>query len=317
MSKSSKLVLVLGANGFLGSHLVDSLVNKGYRVRAFDKFKSTGEIKFKSSSQVEVFVGDFLNQQDLTSALTGVEIVYHLVSTTTPVASDADPMIDLDTNVRGSVELFKRCVEASQVKHVLYTSSGGTVYGDIDTDKLINESTPTAPVSPYGIGKVAIENYLAYFKRKYDLNYTVFRVANPYGERQSLLRKQGVIPIFTDLIMHDKTLNVYGDGSMVRDYIYVKDAAEIMASVIENDLALNETINVSTGHGSSVNDIISEIEQVTGKTAKIKFLPKPSTFVQSVVLDNSKLVGIVGEMKLTSLKDGIDKLVHTIYSHTF
>lgn len=302
-------VLVIGANGFLGSHLVDSLIHRGYQVRAFDRYKDIKDVNFDLSDEIEVFSGDFLNQTDIKTALQDVEYVYHLVSTTTPASADADPLIDIDTNIRGTVELLQRCVAQGDIRRVLYSSSGGTVYGDFVSDTPIPEATATNPVSPYGIGKVAIENYLSYFNRKYQLDYTIFRIANPYGERQPLLRKQGVIPIFADLILKGKPITVYGDGSMVRDYIYVKDVAEIMADALQNEALKNETINLGSGTGESINQIITELEKIIGQTAIIEYKEKPSTFVQSVVLDTQKLIGNMKRVQLTPLDKGISQLV--------
>lgn len=302
-------VLVIGANGFLGSHLVDSLTNRGYQVRAFDRFKDMKDVNFNLNDKVEVFLGDFLNQTDIKTALDDIDYVFHLVSTTTPASADADPLIDIDTNIRGTVELLQRCVEQGKIRRVIYSSSGGTVYGDFAFENPIPEETATHPVSPYGIGKVAIENYLSYFNRKYQLDYTIFRIANPYGERQPLLRKQGVIPIFADLILNEKPITVYGDGSMIRDYVYVKDVAEIMAESLQYPSLKNETVNLGSGIGESINQIITELEKVIEKKAIVAYKEKPSTFVQSVVLDTQKLNQKMETIALTPLDKGISQLV--------
>ena len=312
MKNQSGLVLVLGANGFIGSHLVDGLVRNGFRVRAFDRFASSTEHQFNRSKNIEIAAGDFLNRADIKAALQGVDVVYHLVSTTTPVSADNDPLVDIDTNLHGSVELFRQCAE-NQVKHVFYTSSGGTVYGDRLSAQPIKEDDPTLPVSPYGIGKLAAENYLRYFKAKYAMDYTVFRLANPYGPRQPFWRKQGVISIFLEGISNGDPITIYGDGSMIRDYIYVKDAVKMMIAPMSG--AKHTVYNIGSGKGVSVNEIITAVEQATGKRAKKEFLPAPSTFVHSSVLDIDRFTTEFSLGPRTSIHAGIKESYEYYLNH--
>src|SRR5438270_6907987 len=185
--------LVLGANGFIGSHLVDSLVKQGYTIRAFDRFGDR-PTNFLSSDNVETYTGDFLNRADLADALKDTDFVFHLVSTTTPATAENDPLVDIDTNVHNTIQLLEECVEA-KIKRIFFASTGGAVYGDIDTSEPIDECTNPQPVSPYAIGKLTIEHYLRYFNRKFGLQTLTFRISNPYGERHSPINRQGVIPI--------------------------------------------------------------------------------------------------------------------------
>lgn len=280
--------LVLGANGFIGSHLVDSLASRGHEVRAYGHF-SSNEPRFDKSDNVEIFAGDYMNTSQLAEALQGIDYVFHFLSSTTPATAENDPVLDIDTNIRASVELFKLCVE-SNVKRVLFASSGGTIYGEGEgtgPNGAHLETDPTLPVSPYGIGKLAIENYLRYFRTKHGLESTTFRISNPYGERQPFMRKQGVIPIFLEKIYREEPITVLGDGSMVRDYIYVKDVAEMIASVFDKE-TLQEVYNLGSGEGASLNEIIEIAQQVVGKEALVERRPSPATFVHDVVLDVSR-----------------------------
>jgi len=178
--------LVLGANGFIGSHLVDSLARAGHSVRAFDRFSS--EPLFQENAKIDIFRGDFLNMHDLSEALKGVAYVFHFISTTTPVTAENDPLIDIETNIRMSIELFRACVEA-KVKRVIFASTGGAIYGEAHDKPHAEEDIPK-PVSPYAIGKLTIEHYLRYFKVKHDLDSIILRISNPYGERQPLHRNR-------------------------------------------------------------------------------------------------------------------------------
>jgi UDP-glucose 4-epimerase len=276
--------LVLGANGFIGSHLVDSLVERGKEVRAFDRF-SDGKTIFEMTDAVEIMPGDFLNRSDLARAIKGVDFVFHFISTTTPATAESDPLIDIETNVRMSVELFQECVNEG-VKKVIFASTGGAVYGDLPDRDILAEDDATLPVSPYAIGKLTIEHYLRYFEKKFDLTSVTYRISNPYGERQSMVAKQGVIPIFLHHIYKHEPITVLGDGSMVRDYLYVKDVAELISQSFES--ASRPVYNLGSGTGVSVNGLIESIQEVTGQQVRIEYRPKPATFVQKVVLNTDR-----------------------------
>lgn len=293
--------LILGANGFVGSHLVDAIIQNGHDVRAFDRF-SKGKYNFVEHERIEVITGDYLNSFDLERAIEGVDYVFHFISTTTPATAENDPLIDIETNVKKSVELFQLCVDKN-VKRVLFASTGGAIYGD-GGDKPHAETDTPLPVSPYAIGKLSIEHYLRYFKTKHGLDSIAFRISNPYGERQPLHRKQGVIPIFLENIISGKQLTVLGDGTMVRDYIYVKDVAHMIASMFDKP-ATSSLYNIGSGAGVTVSELVSLVESATGLTADIQSLPTPATFVHKVTLDTSLFTNEFHVTPSTALEDGL------------
>lgn len=293
-------ILVLGANGFIGSHLVDSLVQAGNRVRTLERPGSTP--RYNPNPAIERIEGDFLNRADIAAALNGVQDVYHLVSTTTPVTAEDDPAFDIDTNVRASVSLFEQCVKYN-IERVLFTSTGGSIYGD-NEEQPFTERSLTLPISPYAIGKLSIEGYLRYFKHKHGLNSVVFRISNPYGERQPLHSKQGVIPVFLENILQDKPINVYGDGSMVRDYLYVKDVADMIVAASGRNFA-HHIYNVGSGVGVSVNELIDIAKSVTGKEVTINHKDTPSTFVHAAVLDCKRFDDEFSMRPSTPLEEGM------------
>lgn len=276
--------LILGANGFLGSHLVDVLLEEDCDLRLFDRFsnKSQGRV---NNSKAEIFVGDFLNRNDLREALKGVDYVFHFISTTTPASAENDPEIDIDTNIRMSVALFQECVQ-QKIKKVIFASTGGSIYGDTGSQDKLSESTLPAPVSPYAIGKLTIEHYLRYFHTKFGLNSVTYRISNPYGDRQSLTSKQGVIPIFLQRIANKEPITVLGDGTMVRDYIYVQDVARMITASFKS--AKMPVYNLGSGQGVSLNELIESIREVTKMEIKIIHSPKPLTYVQNVILDTTR-----------------------------
>lgn len=303
----SRLV-VFGGDGFIGRNLVYSLANnKSNQIIAFDRFsgfKNGEDHPFRLLENVEIIPGDFFNRSDVYSVLKEDDIVFHLVSSTNPAASNADPFIDIDTNIRSSVELFELCVE-KKVKKVVYPSSGGTIYGDIDSEK-INELTPASPRSPYGIGKLTIEGYLRYFKFTHGLDYIVYRVANPYGVGQNIHGKQGVIPIFMHKFITNEPITVFGDGEMIRDYIYIDDLAEAIVQTFKKDNQYSE-YNLGSGGGRSVNEIINAIELVVGKKIPRQFMKTPATYVEKSVLDNCRFINEFGVIPKVDIEEGIRK----------
>jgi UDP-glucose 4-epimerase len=175
--------LVVGANGFLGSHLVDALVASGHRVTAFDRFSGAGTPMFHST-EVEIKRGEFLSRTDLEAAVAGQDLVFHFLSTTTPATAERDPTLDLRTNIAQTLELLESCVAAG-VAHFYYASTGGAIYG-MQGKPSYDENDRALPISPYGIGKLTIEHYLRYFATVHGLRSTALRISNPYGTSRSL-----------------------------------------------------------------------------------------------------------------------------------
>lgn len=304
-------ILVIGGNGFLGSHLVDALVVREHRVTVFGMFSGTSHW---ASEGVDIVDGNFLNIADLRRAIHGKQIVVHMLSTTDPATAENDPIVDIRTNILGSVELFQICADEG-VEHVYFASSGGTIYGDRDQESFSEEDL-TLPVSPYGIGKLAIENYMRFFERKYGLRSTSFRISNPYGTRQNPHKRQGIIPIFLRNILNNKPLTVMGDGTMFRDYIYVKDFANIVATMISTGPS-QPVYNVGSGRGTTVNELVDAMVNVTGRHPVIEYRDVPSTYVHGSVLDTTRIQNEFGPFEMTELEVGIQRTWQEICEHGF
>jgi UDP-glucose 4-epimerase len=293
--------LVIGGNGFIGSHVVDSLVGRGHEVTVFDRHR-LGSRQFEGRG-VRLVAGDFLNTADVRASLEGQEVVLHFLSTTDPATADGDPTIDIRTNITSSVQLFSACVDAG-VSRVYYASSGGAIYGDQDHPGAFAETDVTLPVSPYAIGKQAIEGYLRYFRRTHGLESTSFRISNPYGPRQNPLKRQGVIPIFLRRVAEGAPLTVLGDGSMIRDYLYVADVAEMIAEVVTVG-ARHDLYNLGSGVGTTINELVRTIREVTGRDVPVEHLPRPATFVDRVVLSVDRFEQEFTTRPTTALADGV------------
>jgi len=254
--------LVLGGAGFIGSHLAEALAQQGRPVRIFDRPHVDRLPLFPRTRGFEVFTGDFLNPQALVPALEGVELVFHLVSTTLPQNSNDHPVYDVESNVLGSLRLMELCRERG-VRKVVFVSSGGTVYG-VPRATPVAEDHPTDPISSYGIHKLMVEKYLALAQRLHGLDYCVVRPANLYGPRQRLDTAQGAVAVFLDHALRDKPIHIWGDGSVVRDYVYVTDAVDAMLKAASFEGA-PRIFNIGSGKGTSLKELVAAIGQLLGR----------------------------------------------------
>ncbi|NCU40626.1 NAD-dependent epimerase/dehydratase family protein [Candidatus Saccharibacteria bacterium] len=302
-------IAVFGADGFLGRHLVARLSEvTGNEIIAFDRFNSLarGEMHaFDKLGNVKQLAGDFFNRDDVHYALEGVDIAFHLVSTTNPAVSLHDPLIEVDTNIRASVEFLLSCKNAS-VGKVVHFSSGGTVYGNVSS-KSIKETSPLEPISPYAIAKVTIENFLRYFHEAHGIEYLVYRIANPYGPGQNIHGKQGVIPIFMKRYLENEPIDIYGTGEMVRDYIYIDDLMNMILASYNQQTAYS-IYNLGSGEGHTILDIIDAIEKCTPVRPVKNHLPVPLSFVEHNVLNIERFNTEFGVQPKTTLKEGTKKM---------
>lgn len=299
--------LVVGGNGFIGSALVDALAKAGFDVAAFDRFSSRGPAF--SAPNVKVIAGDFLNRADIATAVQGQDYVFHFLSTTTPASAQADPTLDIRTNIEPSVHLLEACVHAG-VQRFFYASTGGAIYGDQNQERF-NEDDLTLPVSPYAIGKLAVENYLSYFSKVSQLSSFALRISNPYGSGQPVHKKQGLIPIAIRQGITGKTVQQFGDGSMVRDYIFVDDLVDMITTIALSDPQY-PVYNLGSGRGSTVTEVFDSISAALKVPLNIEVRDAPSTYVDRVVLDISRYESEYGVPKFTSLAEGILKTIEAL-----
>jgi len=292
-------VLVLGGNGFIGSHLVDRLLMEGHSVRVFDKNQ---EHYRKALSNVDYHLGEFGNRGLLLEALHGIDVVVHLISTTLPKTSNDDPVFDVQSNVVETLFLLEQCVSKG-IKKVVFASSGGTVYGIPKIVPVLEESQ-TNPICSYGISKLTIEKYLMLFKQLYNLDFVIIRPSNPFGERQNPFGIQGVIPVFLGKILRQEPIQIWGKGDVVRDFIYVKDLVDAFycAIVCTPNFKL---LNVGSGKGSSLNDLLLIMRNVTGLDMKVNYVDSRTYDVPEIYLDIVKAKKELDWQPTTSLEEGI------------
>lgn len=274
--------LVLGGRGFIGAHLVAGLLDQGFRVRCFDRphVKQIGE-SFLNNSNFELYEGEFTSEADIAEALKDCDFCYHLVSTTLPKSSNVDPAFDVESNLLGTIRLLKHAV-ACGIKKVIFVSSGGTVYG-VPKQLPILENHSTEPQCSYGIAKLAIEKYLALYKQLHGLDYTVLRLANPYGELQRTHASQGVVAVFLGKVLRGEPIEIWGDGLVVRDYIHISDVVAALLAAL-GPTGEEPVFNIGAGRGYSLNELLDAIERVTKQSADRCYLPARSFDVPVSVL---------------------------------
>jgi len=296
--------LILGGNGFIGSHLAEGLVKAGYDVTIFDNFKRGTKNLDAIIDKIEIIKGDFWNEDDICDALKDIDFLFHYISTTTPATATKNPIYDIESNIIGSVKLFQNAVK-NDVKKIIFPSSGGTIYGD-KINIRSREDDSVNPVNPYAISKLTIEKYLYYFNYLYGLDYIILRYSNPYGERQNPLGKQGVIPIFLNKIKHGEKPVIYGDGSMVRDYIYIKDAVAATIAVLEKKTNEN-VLNIGSGKSTSLNELIDIMSGVVGQKVIPEYIENCAAYIPKIELDISRIQKEVCWKPTTELSEGILK----------
>ncbi|MGN6602364.1 MAG: NAD-dependent epimerase/dehydratase family protein [Ginsengibacter sp.] len=292
-------ILVLGGNGFIGSHLVDKLLFEGHDVRVFDKSE---EHFRKALPNVDYHLGEFGNRGLLSEALKDIDVVVHLISTTLPKTSNDDPVFDIQSNVIESLFLFEQCV-ANKIKKIIFVSSGGTVYG-IPQSLPVLEENQTNPICSYGISKLAIEKYLILFKQLYNLDFVIIRPSNPFGSRQNPFGIQGVIPVFLGKILRGDPIQIWGNGSIVRDFIYIEDLVDALFRAI-NCNTTSQVFNIGSGRGTSLNELLSIMRNVTKKNPSVLYSHSRTYDVPAIFLDISKAGEGLKWKPRISLEEGI------------
>jgi UDP-glucose 4-epimerase len=291
--------LILGGNGFIGSHLVDRLLADGHSVRVFDKYE---ERYRKPLPQVDYRFGDFGNRGLLAESLQSVDVVFHLISTSLPKTSNDDPAYDVQSNVIETLFLLEKCLE-SGVKKVVYISSGGTVYGR-PRHLPVPEDSPHEPECSYGITKLTIEKYLALYRQLHGLDYVVVRPSNPYGSRQNPHGIQGAIPVFLGKAAQGEPVEIWGDGGVVRDYLFIDDLVDGICRAAF--MATSERIfNIGSGRGVSLNEIVAAIRSVTGRQVPVVYKPGRDFDVPAIYLDITRAGKLLDWQPAVSLHDGI------------
>lgn len=301
-AENQPLALVLGGGGFIGSHLVGALLARGRRVRVLEPPYRKYERLIPRHENLEWIEGNFANAHDIERALGDADSVFHLVSTTQPQSSNDNPAFDIQSNLLATIGLLEHMRFLKNIP-LIFISSGGTIYGKPQIIP-IPETHPTEPQCSYAIVKLAIEKYLVLYHLLYGINYRILRLANPYGPGQEANRNQGLIGAFLPNILGGRPIEVWGDGSTVRDYFYIGDAIEALL-LAEHYPGDQRIFNIGSGKGHSIKEIIAALEDVTGKKANVHFTAKREFDVPVSILDIRLAQRELGWCPSTVLDEGL------------
>lgn len=301
--------LLLGGGGFQGGHLCRGLAARGDHVRVFSKSGANASLLSDRLPCIEWVTGDFEDPFAVERALQGVDVVFHMISTTLPKTSNENPVHDVMTNIVPTLRLLDMARQQG-VKKIIYFSSGGTVYG-VPNATPIPEDHPSLPICSYGIHKRTVEQYLHLYQVLYGLDYGVMRISNPYGPNQGLGRGQGAVAVFLDKLMRGEQIEIWGDGSIVRDYIHVSDVVEAALSLVEYQ-GPHKVFNIGSGEGKSLTTLITEISDLLACEPNVTYLPARSLDVPSNVLDISLAYKEFGWRPRMEFRDGLEQLINAI-----
>jgi UDP-glucose 4-epimerase len=305
-SKDKKFrVLVMGGLGFIGSHLSRLLLKEGHQVRIFDKLYGSRNLIADIQEEVDIEEGDAERPEDMLRSLRDIDIAIDLIHTTVPGASMQDPAYDVQTNVAAHAGWLSQ-LHKTGLSRIIYVSSGGTVYGIPEQNPIV-ENHPTDPISSYGITKLAIEKYIAMYANIQGIDYRICRPANVYGEGQHLHVGQGVIGVFLEHCLKKQPIEIWGDGTVSRDYIYVADMVQAIVQLITHH-EKGRVFNISSGVGYSLNDIITIIRDELQTSVQVNYVKSRKFDVAVNILDNSYIMRETGWKPQIDLVSGIHRV---------
>jgi UDP-glucose 4-epimerase len=295
-------ILVTGGAGFIGSNVVDAYVAAGHEVAIIDNL-TTGK-KENLNPQAKFYEVDIRDKEKLSQAVAefSPEIINHHAAQIDVRKSVEDPAYNAQVNEVGTLNLLDAAVKA-KVKKVIFSSTGGAIYGEVEKKSGADENHPQEPISPYAITKRTAELYLYAYKANHGLNYTVLRYGNVYGPRQDPLGEAGVIAIFCGKMLKGEQPTIYGDGNQLRDYIYVTDVAEVNLLVL--DKGDNQIYNIGTGKGTSVNDLFAILKTVMKFEQAAVYAPARVGELFRSVLNCKKIRKALDWKARTSIKKGL------------
>jgi len=299
-------VLVLGGTGFIGSHIVDRLLSVGHEVVVYTRNKSSDASVINPMARY--VYADFADNVKVSEVISNVDVVVHAISSTVPSTSNLDPVSDVQQNLISTLKLLKLMID-SDVKRLVYISSGGTVYGKPHTLP-VPETHSLNPICSYGVVKVAIENYIGMYQELSGLQPIIIRAANPYGPRQGHSGVQGALTTFLYNNIKGKVIKIWGDGEIRRGYVYITDLVDFCQLAIESD----ETgvFNVDAKQNNSLNELIAEIELVTNIKSHVEYKEKRAFDIKEMHLDISKAQNTFNWSPKFSLHEGISTFYRAI-----
>lgn len=297
-------VAIIGSNGFIGRHLTDRLVKE----KDISLFLFGRSEKAVSNTSLPYKKIDFIDTEKLKEDFAEIDIVYYLASETIPATSWDTPLIEIEKNLTPFIN-FLEVLCKLKAKKIAFVSSAGTVYGT--TSGKVPEDSNKKPFSPYGITKLAMENFLNYYKAKYGLHYDIYRVSNVYGEGQNIGKGLGIINTFLENILKVNQVKIFGNGETTRNYIYVKDVAELLSFSLR-DPDSSEEFNISSNSTLSINGLIEVMEKIVNEPFTVLKEESRQSDNSYIDLDNTKILTHFSNFSFTGIEEGIEKTYHSL-----
>ncbi len=293
-------VAIIGSNGFIGQHLTKKLQQiPGVNLSLFGR--STDSV-FGDSLPYTVL--DMNDNALINERFADIDIIYYLASQSIPASSWDHPTIDVRNNLLPFLNLIE-CVVQLKAKKIVFLSSAGTIYGP--TKEKVTENSVKEPFSPHGIIKLTMEYFLNYFNKKYGLQYDIFRVANVYGEGQNTSKGLGIINTFLEHILTDGKIRIFGDGSIIRNYLYVKDLTDLLAMSLSTNAESSDIYNASSYDTLSINNLVDVIKKVVAEDFEIIYTENRKSDNSAIYLDNTHIVQANPDFVFTTIEEGIRK----------
>jgi UDP-glucose 4-epimerase len=298
-------ILVTGGAGFIGSHVADAFIGAGHQVAVVDNL-TTGK-KENLNPRAEFFPVDIRDAR-LAEVINefAPETIAHLAAQIDVRRSVSDPVFNAEVNELGTLNLLGAAVQ-NKVGKIIFSSTGGAIYGEVTEKNGADENHPQEPISPYAITKRSVEMYLYAFWKLYGLKFTVLRYGNVYGPRQDPLGEAGVIAIFCGKMLKNEAPTIYGDGRQLRDYVYVEEVAK--ANLLALDKAEGEIVNIGVGEGTSVNELFSTLSEILKFKSKAVYAPPRAGELLRSVLDCGQAKKVLGWQAKVGIKEGLQKTI--------
>lgn len=303
------VVLVTGGAGFIGSHLVDRLLEEGFRVRVIDNFFSGDQKNLAHHKNNKLFnfvEGDIRDFDLVKKVIKGVDAVFHQAALISVPHSCEDPVLSNEINVLGTLNLLQACVNADVKKYVFASSCA--IYGDSDLLP-ITEDSPVKPLSPYAIDKYACEEYARIFSETYGLETVGLRYFNVYGPRQKVGSYSGVISVFVNCFLDNKSPTVFGDGNQTRDFVHVKDVVNANLLALAKENISGEVFNISSGKKITINSIIEIIQKIMDKKSEVFYAEPRSGDIRHSFANIKKAQNVLGYKPSVKFEEGLREVV--------